>query len=132
MYSICIFIACVLYAIIYAADMEGIKALQYSGDAFSGVDAEHLSDVFRPNTISFTHQKYNFLPGNLYERNLKGIENSTSIQSASNPYDVDQVMYSWSIAETEQRISSIYARYSEIQGKKSRRCKHPRKRNRST
>ena len=107
----------------------GIKALHYSGDVFSGVGAKHLSNVFRPNTISFTHQKYYFWPECLHERNLKGIENSTFIQSVSNPYDVDQVMFSWSVAETEQRISSIYARNSEIQGKKSRRCKHPRKSN---
>ena len=57
----------------------GIKALHYSGDVFSGVGAKHLSNVFRPNTISFTHQKYYFWPECLHERNLQGIENSTLV-----------------------------------------------------
>ena len=79
---------------LYGVCLQGMEALQYSEYALRGADAKHLSEYFRPHTISFTLQKQQTFHEKVYDVSKKYVGNFSSMQCLRNFDEIDGFLFS--------------------------------------
>ena len=84
---------------LYGVCLQGMEALQYSEYALRGADAKHLSEYFRPHTISFTLQKQQTFREKVYDVSKKYVGNCSSMQCLRNFDEIDGFLYTWEVVD---------------------------------